>query len=154
MNRPFQASVPWHDFVAWLPTDFGCSSTIGDFELSVEYHDDAHDSAPEAAWHYEVRYKGILACHGFSIGSTDDGARACQRTAVKMAAFHGMELPPEIAPHVAHLLVDMHSRSPNHDQVVAQLRAEGRHAEAARLERLPPPARRIARDGPKPSSES
>lgn len=109
-TSPFQGVVPWHTFLSWQADPNGemLSATVGDFTLSVFYADDAYESAPGAAWHYSVRYKGIVACHGFSIGATDDGAVACMRTATKMAAFHGLELPSEIAPRVAHLLGDPH----------------------------------------------
>lgn len=118
--------TPWHDFVEWDLGDEGDAhvAKVGDFELRVWFDDDG-------TWHHRVLYQGMLTCEG-QCRDVAHGARACMRTAVKMAAFHGMELPIEIMRKVAGLLIDPHG-VPDPDN-------------PGKIK----PARRVAIDGPSP----
>jgi hypothetical protein len=161
--------VLWHTFVEWTATDAPAeidqvfTARRDDFVLIVWFAPEPFNSCSVPAWHYRVEHDVMLCSSGFC-ADKDQGRAACQRTAVKMAAFHGMRLHEDIAKSVAHLLEDPHSRSHTHDEDVKMLRAQ---AEAARsagdtktaseiedliegLESLPPPARRVAIDGPSP----
>lgn len=108
-------AIEWWTFVDWKDEEGGLVANArsaldapirGDFKLEVWHEDAPYDSAPAAAWHWCVTFDGLLACHGFAHDNNETGRRACQRTAVKMAAFHGMALPIDVMRQVAGLLVD------------------------------------------------
>ncbi len=95
---PFTGPVPWAAFVEWtrVPADYEKHvATRGDFVLTVWWD--------RERWAYRVEFQGMQAAHGFARDQGDEGRKACQRTAVKMAAFHGMPIDERFG--VAHLLV-------------------------------------------------
>ncbi len=153
-----ELQTPWPTYVEWSQSDHDLILAVrGDFKISVRYEAAPWGTCPRPTWHWRVEYQNIMACEGFYNGTDGDdvAVRACQRTAVKMAAFHGMPLAPEIMRKVAGLLVDPMSRDRNptvHKATVAKLREQGQDALADAMEALPPPARRVALDGHSPKA--
>jgi len=89
------------DLIEWRTEDDRLVARRGDFTIAV-WHE-----AP----HYKLRieYQGSMIAEGGSLRTGDAGRRAAQRAGVKMAAFHGMELPHRLKDKVAPFLVDPHS---------------------------------------------
>lgn len=100
----------WHTFVEWTETVGEDSfellvASVDDCVLTVRYRDQPFNSCPKPAWHWTFEYKGVVASSGFAL-NPDTGRKDCMRTAVKMAAAHGMPLPPRVQRAVAGVLLD------------------------------------------------